>query len=61
MRYYYTEKIKNEPKWRLAGIYADKGITGTSTKSREALNKMIRDCKRGKIDKIITKSILRFA
>lgn len=58
---YYTEKINREPKWCLAGIYADKGITGTSTKNRDAFNKMIRDCKRGKIDKIITKSISRFA
>lgn len=58
---YYTEKIRNEPKWCLAGIYADKGITGTSTKNRDAFNKMIRDCKRGKIDRIITKSISRFA
>lgn len=58
---YYTEKIRTEPKWCLAGIYADKGITGTSTKNRDAFNKMIRDCKRGKIDRIITKSISRFA
>ena len=58
---YYTEKINSEPKWCLAGIYADKGITGTSTKNRNEFNKMIRDCKKGKIDRIITKSISRFA
>lgn len=58
---YYTEKINSEPKWCLAGIYADKGITGTSTKNRDEFNKMIRDCKKGKIDRIITKSISRFA
>lgn len=58
---YYTEKINSEPKWCLAGIYADKGITGTSTKNRQEFNKMIRDCKKGKIDRIITKSISRFA
>jgi len=58
---YYTEKINSEPKWYLAGIYADKGITGTSTKNRDEFNKMIRDCKKGKIDRIITKSISRFA
>lgn len=45
----------------MAGIYADKGITGTSTKNRDEFNKMIRDCKKGKIDRIITKSISRFA
>lgn len=58
---YYTEKINSEPKWCLAGIYADKGITGTSTKNRDAFNRMIRDCKKGRIDRIITKSISRFA
>lgn len=58
---YYTEKINSEPKWCLAGIYADKGITGTSTKNRDAFNRMIRDCKKGKIDRIITKSISRFS
>ena len=45
----------------LAGIYADEGISGTSTKKREQFNKMIEDCKSGKIDLIITKSISRFA
>lgn len=58
---YYTEKINSEPKWTLVGIFADKGITGTSTKHREEFKKMIRMCKRGKIDMIITKSISRFA
>lgn len=58
---YYTGKINSEPKWCLAGIYADKGISGTSTKNRDAFNRMIRDCKKGKIDRIITKSISRFA
>lgn len=60
-RQYYTEKINSEPKWCLAGIYADKGITGTSIKHRDEFKKMIRDCKKGKIDRIITKSISRFA
>lgn len=58
---YYTEKINSEPRWTLVGIFADKGITGTSTKHRDEFNKMIRMCKRGKIDMIITKSISRFA
>ncbi len=58
---YYTEKIQQESKWTLAGIYADKGITGTSVKKRDEFNRMIRDCKRGKIDMIITKSISRFS
>lgn len=60
-RKFYTEKINSEPKWKLAGIFADKGITGTSTKNRTEFNKMIRKCKAKKIDMIITKSISRFA
>ncbi len=58
---HYTERIQGEPKWALAGIYADKGITGTSIKKRDEFNKMIRKCRQGKIDMIITKSIARFA
>lgn len=45
----------------LEGIYADKGITGTSYKKRDEFNRMIRRCKQGKIDMIIVKSIARFA
>lgn len=58
---YYTEKINAEPKWKLVRIFADKGISGTSTKHRDEFNKMIRMCKCGRIDMIITKSISRFA
>lgn len=58
---YYTEKINSNPEWRLVGIFADKGITGTSVLKRDRFNKMIRLCKQGKIDMIIVKSISRFA
>ena len=58
---YYTDRINREPGWKLAGIYADKGITGTSMKKRDEFNKLIRQCKRGKVDMIIVKSISRFA
>ena len=58
---YYTERIHKEPDWTLVGIYADKGITGTSVKKRDEFNKMIRLCKQGKVDMIICKSISRFA
>lgn len=57
----YTEKINSNPDWKLAGIYADKGITGTSVKKRDGFNDMIKLCKRGKVDMIIVKSISRFA
>ncbi|TCT14537.1 DNA invertase Pin-like site-specific DNA recombinase [Natranaerovirga pectinivora] len=58
---YYTNYIDNHPDYELAGIYADEGISGTNTKKREQFNRMIGDCKAGKIDMIITKSISRFA
>ena len=41
-------------------LYADEGITGTSMKRRKEFLKMLRDCDRGKIDLIITKSVSRF-
>ncbi|MBP2628436.1 MAG: Resolvase protein [Firmicutes bacterium] len=58
---YYTSYIKGHADYELAGIYADEGLSGTSTKKREQFNAMIEDCKAGKIDMIITKSISRFA
>lgn len=58
---FYREKIEANPEYELAGIYADEGISGTSTKNRDQFNKMIDDCKANKIDMIITKSISRFA
>jgi len=58
---YYTEKIENNPSWKLAGIYADDGKSATSTKNRSNFQAMIEDCMAGKIDMVITKSISRFA
>lgn len=58
---YYTDRINAEPNWKLVGIFADKGITGTSIKRREEFKKMIKLCQQGKVDMIITKSISRFA
>lgn len=58
---FYTESINSNPEYECAGIYADEGISGTNTKKRDEFNRMIRDCRGGKIDRIITKSISRFA
>ncbi|MBR0600080.1 recombinase family protein [Sinanaerobacter chloroacetimidivorans] len=58
---YYTEKIKSNPNWKLAGIYADDGKSATNTKKRDDFNAMIEDCLAGKIDMVITKSVSRFA
>ncbi len=51
----------NTPAWRLAGIYADQGISGTQMIHRTGFQRMMRHCNEGKIDRIICKSISRFA
>ena len=58
---YYEEKVKKNNHWTLVDIYADEGISGTSLKHRDEFHRMIVDCKAGKIDMIITKSVSRFA
>ena len=57
----YTEMIMMKPSWQTAGIYADEGITGTVAKKRPGFMKMIEDCRKGKIDMIVTKSVSRFS
>lgn len=46
----YTEYITSNPDWEFAGIYADRGISGTSLRHRDNFNRMIADCEAGKID-----------
>ena len=58
---YYTEKINKNPEWQMAGIFADEGISGTQAKKRPEFLKMIKLCRQGKIDMILTKSLSRFA
>lgn len=58
---YYEDKVQKNENWELVGIYADEGISGTSLNHRDAFNRMIEDCKSGKIDMIITKSVSRFS
>ena len=58
---YYTDKIMSNKDWTMAGIFADEGISGTSTKKRTEFLRMIRQCRQKKIDLILTKSIQRFA
>jgi DNA invertase Pin-like site-specific DNA recombinase len=58
---HYMDVVKKNAGWKLVDIYADEGISGTSLKNRDAFVKMIADCKAGKIDLIITKSVARFA
>ena len=56
----YSRMIQSNPEWEYAGVYADEGITGT-TEARPEFQRMLDDCRCGKIDMIITKSISRFA
>ena len=58
---YYTDAIAKNPRWRFVDIYADEGITGTLAKKRTNFMRMMRDCEKGKIDLILTKSVARFA
>ena len=58
---YYEDFVVRHPNWTLVRIYADEGISGTSMAHRDAFQQMIRDCKAGMIDLIVTKSVSRFA
>lgn len=58
---HYTELITSNPEWEFVDVYADKGITGTSTEKREDFQRLLADCRRGRIDKILVKSSSRFA
>jgi DNA invertase Pin-like site-specific DNA recombinase len=58
---YYEEFIKKNENWIYVGVYADQGISGTNRKKRDNFNRMIDDCKSGKIDLIVTKSVSRFS
>ena len=60
MRYYENFLADSETE-RLVSVYADEGITGTRMDKREEFQRMLKDCRRGKIDRIIVKSISRFA
>ena len=58
---YYTRHIAAQEGWELADIYADEGISGLVASKRDEFNRMIQDCRDGKIDRVLVKSISRFA
>lgn len=58
---YFREYIGGHPEWALYDIYADEGITGTSTKKRTRFNRMIADARAGRFTLILTKEISRFS
>ena len=57
----YTEEIGHHEGWELVDIYADEGLTGTRMDKREDFNRMMADCRKGRIDKVLVKSVSRFA
>ena len=57
---YYSNYIRRHPGWEYVGVYADEAKTGTKD-SREQFQQLLADCKAGKIDHILTKSISRMA
>lgn len=58
---YYKDYERRNPQYKLVDIYADEGITGTCMAKRDDLHRLIRDCKKGLVDRIIVKSVSRFA
>lgn len=58
---YYSKLITDNPDWELTDIYADQGITGTSIDKRDDFLRMMEDCRKGRIDRILVKSSSRFA
>ena len=58
---FFKEHIEHHPDWTLYDIYADEGISGTSTKKRAEFNRMINDAYEGKFQLILTKEVSRFS
>lgn len=58
---YYSELLKSSSDAVLVDIYADEGISGTGSEKRDEFQRLMRDCRKGKIDRILTKSVSRFA
>ncbi len=58
---HYDRLIRQNPRWELVDIYADEGLTGTRADTRGDFQRLVKDCRRGKIDKVLVKSISRFA
>ncbi|MFI3255505.1 MAG: recombinase family protein [Eubacteriales bacterium] len=58
---YYTKLVEEKKVWELVDVYADEGISGVSAKKRTEFQRLLEDCRDGKIDRVITKSVSRFA
>jgi len=57
---YFSNYIQNHPGWEYAGVFVDEAITGTK-EARPQFQRMLAECRAGKIDMILTKAISRFA
>lgn len=57
---YYSKLIQSHSGWEYVGIYADEALTGTKD-NRENFQRLLADCRIGKVDLILTKSVSRFA
>lgn len=60
-RKHYEDYISRNPGWELAGIYWETGVTGTRADARPQLQQLLTDCRKGRVDLVLTKSISRFA
>jgi len=58
---YYTSYIRSKDEWEFAGLYADEAVSGTTADKRDDFQRLLADCRAGKIDRILVKSISRFA
>ena len=58
---YYDTLISGKENWTMVDLYADEGITGTSAQKRKDFQRLLSDCRMGKIDRVLTKSVSRFA
>ena len=58
---YYTDFIQSKDEWEFAGLYADEAVSGTTGDKRDDFQRLLADCRAGKIDRILVKSISRFA
>lgn len=58
---YYTSYIRSKEEWEFAGMYADEAVSGTTADKRDDFQRLLADCRAGKIDRILVKSISRFA
>ena len=58
---HYSDYVNRNPQYTLTDIYADEGLSGTEMTKRDELNRLLKDCSRGKVDRIVTKSVSRLA